>query len=230
MRRCIVRGRLPACRMKPGVSPRRQRGMSLLEVAITLTVGALMTVAGFDWASSARTGGASVAAQASADAAREALASFARTNHRLPCPDLAGTGLEGDCADATVRVGWLPVVTLGMSDRNLATDLLKRPRYAVYRGTGADLVHPANALAVTTAQALSFSLAAAASAAYDNAQPIVARSSGDCAAASANVAFVVHVPVDPGRWAPSQATSCFVSSQPTASETAAELLAEVTRS
>ncbi|MET3514466.1 hypothetical protein ABIC63_002245 [Pseudacidovorax sp. 1753] len=217
---------LTARRARPGA------GFSLLECAIVLAVASTMTVAGFHWVSTAHMSGASIAAQATADAAREALYSFARTNHRLPCPDFTGNGLEGNCDDAGNRVGWLPVVTLNMSDRNLSTDLLKRPRYAVYRAPGADLVKPTSALDVSPGERLSFSLMAAASAASDMGQPRVVRSADDCGSAPGNAAFVVQVPVDPGTWTPVQtaSASCFLSSRPTASEMAAQLLAEVTRS
>ncbi|RDI21881.1 hypothetical protein DFR41_1085 [Pseudacidovorax intermedius] len=209
----------------------RQIGISLLELAIVLVIGAILTAGGMDWALSVHSSGSSVGAQSTSDAARAALVSFARTNHRLPCPDVIGDGHEGDCTDVNMRVGWLPVVALGMSDRNAAADTLRRPRYAVYRTAGSDLVRPANAQADTPSQALYFSLTAAASASADPSQPVIARSEAECSSEGANVAFAVQVPFESTDWRPAEAnTLCFVSSRPTASETAARLLAEVTRS
>lgn len=211
------------------VAPARPHGFTLLELTIVLVVTALLTAAGARWTEAAHSSGLSVAAQAGADAAGEALRSFVRTNYRLPCPDLTGSGRESPCVGAPDRVGWLPVVTLGMADSRADNDLLKRPRYAVYRTASADLAQPASALATNPRQALFFALSAAASAPVDPSQPQVGRDAADCAAQPGNVAFVVAVPVDAGAWAPAQAAPCFLPSLPIASETAAGLLAEVSR-
>lgn len=103
--------------------PRRQRGISLVEVAIALTIIALSTVGIL----------ASLAQQAeqrriaetrgTLAQARDALLAFVSLNGRLPCPATsASAGQEAIASNAggrvtcTLQAGFLPAVTLGMTD------------------------------------------------------------------------------------------------------------------
>lgn len=111
----------------------RQRGVSLVELAITLAALGLMT-----WAVASSYGNASNQRERSLALAhgqqmREAVRAFALSNARLPCPDTGGSGWEakddkGICP-AETEVGWLPYRTLGF---DLPDDRL-RAAYGVYR-------------------------------------------------------------------------------------------------
>ena len=121
------------------LSSRRQicGGFSLVEFSVVLLVAGLMTwsiSAAYENGVAARDRGI---ASAQAELLRDAVRAFALRNSRLPCPDITGTGWEGDAAGncaATVDSGWLPYRSLG----------LERPRaqflaaYAAYRRPDVD--------------------------------------------------------------------------------------------
>lgn len=205
-------------------TPGRAHGFTVVELALVLVIAAMISVSGLRWLQLMNTSGQSVAAQSQASAAREALVAFARANRRLPCPDLIGNGLEGTCAPG-VRQGWLPIVALEMGDRSDLAMLETRPRYAVFRSSSADLAKPDQNGTAGPDQAFVRALKIAAAQPFDGEQPHTAPTPAGCAAAQANTAFALRVPVQPeGRDLPA-GRPCFPLSVPTSSETAAGLLA-----
>jgi len=113
-----------------------QRGFSLVELSIVLLSLGLLTwaVAGaYDNSNALRDRDRAVQA---GESLREALRGFALRNARLPCPDTAGTGWEGDASGtcpANAEAGWLPYRSLGL---DLPAASL-RALYSVYRNSGA---------------------------------------------------------------------------------------------
>lgn len=205
------------------------QGFTLVELAVVLVIGAVIALAGFKWLDSFIIGGRSVVAKAQANAAQQWLVSFALTNNRLPCPDLTGDGFESDCKnDKAVNLGWLPVVTLGMSDRSSSSELGTRPIYAVYRNANGDLANPDQVAKTGMRQAMVATLRAVVAAAPDETQPRVAQqgsqSSKACAQPSGNFAFVVRVPLEPEVWKPADGSTCFIPITPVSSQSAAGLL------
>lgn len=104
---------------------RRQRGFSLLEMAVVLLIAGLLGAALWKLLPLLRPLESRAAVQAQLTAAEQALGGFALTQHRLPCPATQPGGLE-TCAQAG---RWLPQATLGLSGPPL--------RYGVYRAPGA---------------------------------------------------------------------------------------------
>lgn len=113
-------------------STKDQGGFSFVELTIVLIVIGVMT-----WTVSQAYENSMVlrdreAATQQGEVLRDALRSFALKNARLPCPDTAGRGWEGDASGictAVTDVGWFPYRSLGFErpqSRFLAT-------YAVYR-------------------------------------------------------------------------------------------------
>lgn len=114
----------------------RQRGFSLVELSIVL-----LALGVLGWAVAGSYGNAGTVrdrdgAVQTAETLREALRAFALRNGRLPCPDSAGAGWEGDASGACidgVEAGWLPYRTLGL---DVPQDAL-RAAYGVYRNKAA---------------------------------------------------------------------------------------------
>lgn len=132
----------PAFRHGP-VPPRHAAGVTLVELAVVLSIIGLLSVvvsAGYTDVAQTR---ATMVAKADAEAARQAIRAFVLRNKRLPCPDISPfgdasrEGVGGTCPPAA-QVGWLPYESLGLTRPDRAVRL----RYAVSRGTGADLVAP----------------------------------------------------------------------------------------
>jgi len=154
---------------------RFQRGSLLLEIGFTLVVIGVM--AGLATSS---LNGLEQARQASKREieirlANQALKAFIQKAGRLPCPDLTGSGWEGDAAGqcpAGVQVGRFPYVSLnmGMPDASLFL------RYGVWRASGiADYVLPVDpATGVTSAEAFVAVARFAATGAAGGGQPYVA--------------------------------------------------------
>lgn len=113
------------CPTSPSALParRRQRGISLVEVAIALTIIALTTV-GLVASLAQQTEQRRIAeSRSTLNQARDALLSFVTLNGRLPCPATAASaGHEAIASNAggritcTLQAGFLPAVTLGISD------------------------------------------------------------------------------------------------------------------
>ncbi len=122
---------------------RRQRGFSLIELAIGLVIVATLLSALLVPLGTQMDQRRTAATQRALDESRDALVGFAIANGRLPCPAVdAATGIEafaaggsaadGNCATAT---GFLPAVTLGLTGLDGSGYLLDafggRVRYAV---------------------------------------------------------------------------------------------------
>lgn len=122
--------------LSPLLEP-KQSGFSLVEFSIVLLIVGILTwtVSGvYDNSQALRE---REQALSQGEVLREAVRAFALTNARLPCPDTAGTGWEGDAAgtcNAASDSGWLPYRSLGLErpyQRFLAA-------YSVYRRADAN--------------------------------------------------------------------------------------------
>ena len=116
----------------------RERGFSLLELAVVLGVIAILGAAAMGLNGISRNSGQEFSQQVYLQRFSQAVIGFARRNHRLPCPDTDGDGVE-DCGSVNV-LGALPFLTLevGVSGAS-GSDLARSFMYGVYRAPGADL-------------------------------------------------------------------------------------------
>lgn len=132
----------------PARRPSRQSGVTLVELAVVITIVGLLSVVVSAGYQDVAGQSAATLARADAEAARQAVRAFVLRNKRLPCPDLsvdgevAREGLGGSCP-ASAQVGWLPYESLGLTK----PDRTRRMRYAVSRA-GVDLVVPPAAATV----------------------------------------------------------------------------------
>lgn len=112
-----------------------QSGFSMVEVAIALVVGGLMSWAAFSGYETVTAQQEIERGRAEAEQLQSIVRAFALRHGRLPCPDsdAVADGYEnpptGDCA-AGNQVGWFPYVSVGLP---MPTDKF-RARYSVYRG------------------------------------------------------------------------------------------------
>lgn len=120
------------------------QGFSLLELAIVLGVAGAMAMAafGFFGRRTVQGSGADAAASAFQRQVVGAVVRFAQRNHRLPCADTDGDGLEGTgvagCAASGDAVGAVPFSTLGITvPVELGGDFARRLIYGVYRSPSA---------------------------------------------------------------------------------------------
>ena len=129
----------------------RSRGFSLVELAVSLTVlGVLAASAAAAYGSLFRNGGGKLTTDAQLASLSESVIAFARTRHRLPCPDTAGNGYEAlvlDACPAGIEVGWLPYLSLGLGQPAAQ----QRAIYGVYRKPAADLAVSASAATLSSA-------------------------------------------------------------------------------
>lgn len=183
--------------------PRLSAGVTLVELAVVLSIIGLLSVAmTAGYADYAQQSAMSVA-KADAEVARQAVRAFALRNKRLPCPDLSAQGdisregLAGVCP-AGAQVGWLPYESLGLT----RPDRSARLRYAVSRDSTADLVAPAAAASGDLDGTTRFrsALAAAARLPESTARPFLtgsgtSASPEDCAVVQSNPAFALVAPV-----------------------------------
>jgi prepilin-type N-terminal cleavage/methylation domain-containing protein len=97
---------------------RRQKGFSLVEIAVVLVIIAILaTAVGVPLAGQLEQQ-RMIDAQKQLEVAREAIYGFAMANGRLPCPAVAGaTGDESPVGGGTctTTVGFLPATTLGLT-------------------------------------------------------------------------------------------------------------------
>lgn len=112
---------------------RRVRGFSLVELAVTLAVGATVGLVAWKLLPSSRSVGEGEPVAQQMALAQAALEGFVLRSHRLPCPDAAAAGTE-TCMEggAPVTAGRLPWRTLGLPQSFAAL------RYGVYRATAPD--------------------------------------------------------------------------------------------
>lgn len=113
----------------------RQSGFSLVEMGVALAIlGLLVSAAVGYWAFHTRHTVAQAARDASLDA-RSALMAFVQAQHRMPCPDTDGDGLEGGAGGACppgTQVGGFPWKTAGVF-----SPAVRGMRYGVYRAANA---------------------------------------------------------------------------------------------
>jgi type II secretory pathway pseudopilin PulG len=135
----------------PAKSGRRKMhsmaGYTLVEIAIVVTVIGLIAAVSIGTYSGALGNREVKTASSFAENISGAILAFARSNHRLPCPDTDGDGREGDAAGACPagrEVGYIPYETIGLNN----PPTVERGIYGVYRNSAisADLVVPAASL------------------------------------------------------------------------------------
>lgn len=118
------------------------RGVSMVEMAVVLTVSGVML--GLVMAGRAGGGSAPASDAAAQDAVVSAVYAYAKRNFRLPCPDSDGDDLEdrdastGQCTASDLHTGGVPYKTLGLTYSSSQADSVgTRLVYGVYRGAGA---------------------------------------------------------------------------------------------
>lgn len=108
-----------------------QRGFSLVELSVVLAVGAVAGLAAWQLLPVSKDVADGEPVQQQLSMAQASLEGFLLRNHRLPCPDIQGSGQESctDAAGAPASAGRLPWRALGLPQgySNL--------RYGVYRAT-----------------------------------------------------------------------------------------------
>ncbi len=120
-----------------------QRGMSLVEVAVVLVIIGAVTAFTMSGGSNMATTQSRIATDTQLEIIQKALFAFYDINKRLPCAATLNTpigaanfGMEAtNCTGGTaVRIGAVPVRTLGMSDGLIADSYGDRFTYAVVEG------------------------------------------------------------------------------------------------
>ncbi len=154
-------------------SNRLQHGFSLLELSIALAVIGIVVAGGLSMSTSMVDRTAYVQTGNQMDEVDKALAAFVSVNNRLPCPAdpalaigdanfgreqaaCAGTATAVGTGAKNVRIGALPVRTLGLRDRMAADEYGNRYTYAVTENLTTNAVSggypdPAEAGAITLA-------------------------------------------------------------------------------
>lgn len=117
---------------------RRQRGLSLVELAVVLAIVGVIGLLVWRWVAATRAPAQRPAMLAQLHQARAAVQGFVLAQHRLPCASADADGREA-CADATARR--LPWRSLGLDSR------FGTLHYGVHRTPGLDLAAAAPPLA-----------------------------------------------------------------------------------
>lgn len=163
-----------------------EAGFTLLEMALTLVVMAVLVSLGVGLQLGATQADQAAVQRARLSQAHEAVLAFALALKRLPCPDLTGSGAESlaaDGVDCAGTVGWLPYVSLALQRPNGQAGNT-RMRYGVYSGAAA-AGGTSGAL-----EAFASAIALAASSAPDTQYPYVPGAQG-CGVAKFNPAFAL---------------------------------------
>ncbi|MDO9403488.1 MAG: type II secretion system protein [Polaromonas sp.] len=133
--------------MKPrpdrGLRLKPQRGVTLMELALLLAITGVLAVGTMTAMTALQQARKSGDAAAYLSASRQALRAFVLRENRLPCPDLTGSGHEGNgdasACPAGVQVGRFPYLALRL-DKPVLPDGIPFVRYGVWRAGGSDLV------------------------------------------------------------------------------------------
>ncbi|WP_186053805.1 type II secretion system protein [Burkholderia gladioli] len=223
--------------MKLRMIARRSFGFTLIEMAMVLGAAAIVAAGSMTLLNTSMTSTQATSDAALLGQAREALVAFVINNRRLPCPDMDGTGVEGNCIVGDQN-GYLPYIALGLAmPTGSATPLI---RYAVYRDAkNADLAAP-----LSTSGSLSGTLLAAGvvtdgrmemmqalrwvgSQSMSTSHPYITTFGGSCATPAFGVAFAISM----DQTQPVGGAGCMVNStnQQTAWATAYDLLETLNR-
>ena len=126
---------------------RHSRGTVLPELAVLLLCAGVLATLVIGTLGKSQSIKQDIDASLAVREAYRALQRFVLTHHRLPCPDLADTGREGDASGACPsgqRSGGLPYVALGLDPETYRKTL--SIRYGVWRDAmRSDLVRPVDA-------------------------------------------------------------------------------------
>ena len=135
----MILRRAPLIRRQPGSFWRNHSGFTLVEVAVTLAVlGVIAAAAAAAYLGLFSASRTKLIADASLASMSGAVIAFAKSHHRLPCPEVDGSGVEGlvsGVCPAGREVGWFPYLSVGLTPPAPQV----RAIYGVYRATGADL-------------------------------------------------------------------------------------------
>jgi prepilin-type N-terminal cleavage/methylation domain-containing protein len=128
---------------------RNANGYTLVEIAVSLAILGLLAAASTAAYVGTFTGNRTkLTSDASLATLSEAVIAFAKTYHRLPCPDLTGTGSEGLVAGVcppAAEVGWFPYLSMGLTQ----PAPIARALYGVYRAPNANVALDADLATAT---------------------------------------------------------------------------------
>ena len=108
----------PTRHRKSGPNPSRERGFSLIEMAVTLVVLGMLGILFVRWIQLDNEQGQQTLQRSLIERADDALLAFTAAHSRLPCPAATGDGLE-DCSNDRAS-GYLPYASLGLPDPRAA--------------------------------------------------------------------------------------------------------------
>lgn len=133
-------------------------GVTLVELALVLVIiGIIASASAIVYLGVLRNAGGKQVVDAQLANLSGNIVAFVKKNNRLPCPDTIGNGFEGlslgVCPNGVVR-GWLPYISLGLSQPNNDA----RAIYGVYRNPPlADLTSFVDIPTLTQATSIPFS-------------------------------------------------------------------------